>query len=301
MNPKHINKFFQVICDNEFVVKNFDLLKKQRLIHKQLAYNCRENDVYDKILTEIRYRNFDINNVFNESVFSSITLQDVEDYFDRYYKKCHLSVVVSGAVGYKNLIKVMQSSICNLSPRNAVSSDLCENKISKEVCIENKYVGRSIRYFYKISKEDLASEDSFFAVLDNELFDFFKKSNSLVSDYCIIDEINNGDCIRQIVFYPKPDVSLEDFQRAYKVFTNRACEREIAADVLEKIKLTKSYSRQFLMSDLYFVYSKMKNNLLKGIGEETEISGSKQFNLFSEKFFKQNLILKIITKYKPDK
>jgi hypothetical protein len=301
MNPKHINKFFQTICDNEFIVKNFDLLKKRQLICEQLARSCHQNDISDKISTEIRYKNSDINNVFNESAFFSIKLQDVENYFERYYKKCHLSVVVSGAVGYKNLIKVMQSSVCNLPPRDSVSNDLCENNMSKDVCIENKYVGRSVRYFYKISKEDLAAENSFFSVLNNELFGFFKKSGAAISDYCIVDEINSGDCVRQIVFYPKPDVSLEDFQRAYKIFTDRICAREITSDVFEKVKLTKSYLQQFLRTDLYSVYAKIKNDHLKKIDEETEIVDSKQFNSFCDKFFKQNLILKIITKYKPDK
>jgi hypothetical protein len=158
-----------------------------------------------------------------------------------------------------------------------------------------------VRYIYKISSEDLVLERAFFRILDHELFDFFKKSNLLISDYAFTDVISNGDGVRQIVFYPKSDVSLVDFQKAYDVFVNRVCDREITSDTFQKIELLNSYSLQFLTSDLHAVYAKIKNDYLNGIDEEMEFSESKRFNLFCEKILKQNLILKIVTRYKADK
>jgi hypothetical protein len=215
--------------------------------------------------------------------------------------KCHISVVVSGAVGYKKLIKVLQSTVCNLLPRESVSADVCENRIFKEVYIESKYVGRSLHYFYKIPKEDLAPERAFFRIFRYELFDFLQKPGSLISHYSCDDIISNGDCIREAIFYPRADVSIADFQRFYENFTDRICRQEITPDVFEKIKTLNDYSLQFLMSDLYAVYTKIKNDHLNGVEEELEFNDSKQFNSFGEKILKQNFILKIVTKYRPDK
>ncbi|MDR2781152.1 MAG: hypothetical protein LBB21_01670 [Holosporaceae bacterium] len=301
MNPKYITKFLQIMCENEFSLKNFNVLKKQLVINGNLAHNCHQNTVYNKVLTEIRYKNFSVDEVFNEEKLASITFDDVIKYFEKHYKRCHMSIVVSGAIGYKNLIKVLQSTICNRPPSEFVSNDVCLNQIFKEIYIENKYVSRSVRYFYKISSEDMPLERAFFRIFDSELLDFFKKSNAMISDYSCFNIISNGYCIRQIIFYPKPDVSLVDFQKAYDIFVDRICRREIAPDTLKKIKLLDSYAQQFLSSDLRAVYLKIRDNYLNGLDEKIDICDTKQFNLFGERILKQNLILKIVTKYKPDK
>jgi hypothetical protein len=301
MNPKYLNKFLQIMCENEFIVKNFEVLKKQLLINGKLAHNCHLNEVTDKVSTEIHYKNFNINNVFNEAALIALTQQDVEKYFDQYYKLCPMSIIVSGAVGYKKLIKVLQSTICNQPPRDSISTDQCVNQFSKDVCIENKYVGRTVQYFYKFSNEKLAWEDAFFHILSHELFAFFRKSCSLVFDYDFADIISNGDGVRQIVLFPKSDVSLADLQRAYEAFVNRICEQEISADTFQKIKLFSDYSQQFLASNLWTMYAKIKNNHLNGVSEKMEFSESAPFNSFCEKILKQSLILKIVTKYKSDK
>jgi predicted Zn-dependent peptidase len=87
MNPKHLNRFLQIICENEFVVKDFEVQKKQLLIDGKLARDCHLNEVSSKILAEIHYKNYSANDTFNEAALATLTQKDVEKYFYQHYKK----------------------------------------------------------------------------------------------------------------------------------------------------------------------------------------------------------------------
>jgi predicted Zn-dependent peptidase len=302
MAPKHLKRFFQIISESSFSVKNLETLKKQMCVNNKLARYCFEDAVHNEIFSNIKYKNSNFGGaVFNEQALSAVSSADVKDFFEEHYKKCHLSVVICGAVGHKNLIKILQSTVCNLPPRRKVSHDRCLDRIPKNITIESKYAGRSVRYFYKISKEDVPLFEAFSKILNYELFRFFEKTNKIIFDYKNHNIATNGDCICGIVFYPKSDVSLSDFQRAYEIFVHRLCGQEFSEDDLEKARRYADYSRQFLLGDLYDVYRRVKNDYLNGLNSETEIHNSKQFNSFAEKLFRQNLTLQIITRYRPDK
>ncbi|MDR1982542.1 MAG: hypothetical protein LBQ08_01960 [Holosporaceae bacterium] len=301
VNPQHMKSFFQIICENDFSIRDLDILKKQIIIDNRLIHNCFQDAISNEICANIKYKNSNIDNIVNEKAFLSISQDDVEKYFEQFYQKCHISLIVIGAIGHKNLIKSLQSTICYLDPRRPISDDSCVNQISRFVHLENKYIGRSLHYFYKIPQEDLALADSFFYIFNHEVFRFFEKANQMISGYKCLDVITNGDRVQQIIFQPRFDVSLVDLQKAYEVFVDRICKQEISTDALAKIKLINDYDRQFLSGDLLGIYAKIKKDYLGKPYTKTEINNSQQFNAFCEKIFKHNLILKITTQYNPDK
>jgi hypothetical protein len=301
MNPRHVKTFFQIIRNNRFVLENLEILKKQIIINQKLAHNCFGDAISNEISAHIQYKNSNINNVFNEKIFSSISAKDAEEYFDQYYQRCHQSIIVSGAIGHKNLIKAVESTLGGQPSRLPVSSDSCINQIMKEIDIESKYVERSLRYFYKVPREDLILADSYFYIFNRQLFGFLEKAYPIIRNHECFYTVSSGDCIREIVLYPKSDVSLTDLQKMYEIFVDRICRQEISEETLSKIQFLRSYSKQFLSADLYAIYSKIKNDYLNQVEAEVEINNSRQFNQLSEKLLKNNPVLKITTRYRVDK
>jgi hypothetical protein len=302
MNPKDIKKFFQIICRNDFSLINWEVLKKQIIIDQRLAHVCFEDAVENKISAHIKYNGININNVFNKKIMSSISCADIKEYYIQHYEKCHLSLLVNGAITYKDLVKILQSTLETLPSRpQAAVGSMCSNQFFKEIYIQSKHIGRSIRYFYKISAADLTLAEAFFRVFYYKLFDFFEKANQLIFDYTIFNVISNGDKIWQVVLYPKSDVSLADLQIAYNVFTDSLCRQKIPPKKFSMIQMWSNFADQFLRSDMDEVYEKMKNDYFNEGCTKTEISNSTIFNALGEKFLKSSLILKIITSYKPDK
>ena len=301
MNPKRIKKFFQIIHKNDFILENFEILKKQITLNKKLAHICFDDVITNEVSTNISYKDSNIKNVFNEKILSSITTDDVKWYFEKHYRKCRLSLIVSGAINQKDLLEALHPNIGKLSPQPTVTNHICTSCILKEVCIESKHVDRSIRYFYKIPQEDLALARAFFRVFHHELFRFFEKANQLIFNCGNFYIISNGDCIRQIILRPRPDVSLVELQRAYDVFVERIYSQEIPATIFSEIQQLRNFSEEFSRANLYVIYGKMRDNYLNRLGQKEEILDSKSFIAACKKFLKSNLILKIITRYKPDK
>jgi predicted Zn-dependent peptidase len=303
INPSRAKEFFRIIFNDNFSPTDFEILKRQIVIEQKLAHNCFEDVVPNEISANIKYKNANIDGAFNEKAFMSISLDDANDHFERYYKKRRVSVVASGAISLDDLVEAARSTTFAMQPRESTFKDFraAADSSFKEITIASKHVGRTVRYFYKIPKEDLAVADAFFDVLDCELFNFFEKASPTVSHFDSFNAIANGDCVREIVLYPKSDVALADLQKAYEVFVDKICGGKISEDVLADAKKLKDYSKRFLAGDLVAVYSKIKNDRLNGLDKEVEIDDPKQFNSLGEKFLKENLILKIVTRYKQDK
>jgi predicted Zn-dependent peptidase len=302
INPQHIKSFFQIVSENDFSVDNLEVIKKQMIVNSRLIHSCFQNAFSNEISANIKYKNLNIDNVMNEKVFLSISKDDVEKYFEQHYEKCHMSIVVVGAIGHKSLIKSFQSTLCALGARQPLMpGGHCTNQIFKHIHMENKYVVPLVQYFYKIPGEDLASADSFFQIFNHEAFKFFEKTNSMILGYKCLEVVTDGDRVQQVILLPKFNVSLVDLQKAYDVFVDRICKQEISAAVLAKIKLISGYAEQFLSSDLPSTYSKIKNNYLSRLDARTAINSPSLFNSLGEKILKRNLILKITTRHKPDK
>ncbi|MDR2646133.1 MAG: hypothetical protein LBC04_03110 [Holosporaceae bacterium] len=301
INLRNIKEFLQIICKNDFSPNDLEIMKKQMIINNNLAHSCFEDAVANEIFANISYKGCNISAAFNERILSSISLEDMREYFRQHYEKCRLSVIVSGAIGEKDLRQALQSTVNNLPSRQSHTASVCTNQIQKEIYIESKHIGRSVQYFYKIPSEDLVFAEAFFRIFHYELFNFFEKANQLISDYESFYVISSEDCIRQIVLCPKSDVSLATIRQMYDIFVERICKREIPTSIFLKIQQLKEFSNQFLLADLNAIYRKIKSDNLNGLNTEMSLKDSKLFNVLGKKFLKSNLILKIITRYKPDK
>ncbi|MDR1551446.1 MAG: hypothetical protein LBS14_02095 [Holosporaceae bacterium] len=300
MNPKHIDKFFQIICNNRYLPRDLEILKKKVVIRQKLAHSGFEDAVSNEIFANIRYENANVEEIFNEKRCLTISSDDVKAYFDQHYLTCHMSLIVCGAVGYKNLIKTLQSTICNLPRRLPIPpGSACINTIPKEVDILSKFIARSLQYFYRVPKEDLAYAQTFFYALSHRIFNYLEKSMAVISGYAISYVISNGDGVYQVALYPKLDVSLENLQQAYSVFVDREC--KIPLESLPEIMREKNAFMQIWLADLNKVYSHIKENYLDGIDCEIDMSSPKQFNSLIEKILKNNLILKVKTQYRTDR
>ncbi|MDR2107204.1 MAG: hypothetical protein LBO73_01630 [Holosporaceae bacterium] len=298
MNPENLEFFFQTVCENCFSVTDLEILKKQKIIEAKVKRISFEDAVADEISSRISFGNRRAENVFNEKALLSVSRDDMKKYAE-YLNKSHISVIVCGAVGYKNLIKVMQSTVCNLPSGHKVPPlrPFLTDKISAEITLENSRLNRSVQYIYAIARENMPAAESFFCIFDLEAFRFFEKTNDAIHNFH--NYASNDGSYRKIVFYPKQDVSTDEFQKMYELFINRICKRGIAKKVISKAAVLKSTASS--ASDLYDLYLKTRNNHLNEVQEETEINNSKQFSEFCQKNLKQKPVLKIITKYRSDK
>jgi hypothetical protein len=311
MHPKRVKNFFSTIYRNisRFSIENLEILKKQMIIDRKLSSYNSEDYIANVIFAHVNLKNANTTNlIFNEQSLSSISKNDVRRFFNKNYKNAHLSVIVSGAIGYKNFVKVLQSTFGNLASRRAISFNHYKNCIFKDVRIENKHLQRSARYFYVIHQNS-GFLDAFFSVFDYEMFKFFKKANPIISDYYMQDIINHGDCVREICLIPKRDISLKKMQEIYEIFVKRMCKKHFSSDFLASCALTEKYSGQFLFCDLHNVCSHIKNSYLsdKNVNSIYEIENDIQnidqnsIKTLSQKILQQNLVLKITTQYKSDK
>ncbi|MDR0968157.1 MAG: hypothetical protein LBL99_00800, partial [Holosporaceae bacterium] len=264
-------------------------------------HNCFEDEILNEISANIKFEGSNVDGAFNEKAFATISVSDVEECFERLYKKCPISIVASGAVNIADLTGALRSTTFTMEPRKPAFRDhRVADQLPKEINIESKYVGRAARYFYKVPKEDIALANAFFEVLSYELFNYLEKANPMILDFGNFNALSNGDCVRQIVLYPKSDVALVDLQKAYEVFIDRICSQIISTGALSKVKTFKKYAERFIAEDLYAVYLKIKNDRLNGVDREIDLNDPKQFSSVGEKL-KKNLIIKIVSRYKPDK
>ncbi|MDR0677499.1 MAG: hypothetical protein LBF57_02395 [Holosporaceae bacterium] len=287
MNPKKIQKFFRILYDNDYELTDYEIKKKQIIIDNKVRHYSFEDAVPNEILANIGLYNL----IFNEKSLISISQNDIKEIFQQYYKKCPISVIACGAVNYKNFAELLPwKDLPEFKMKKTPTTD----RPFREITIESRYLPRSVRYFYEISKEQQGLAKNFFRIFDYEAFKFFDKTKQMISGYSRYVITDN---VYQIVFYPKRDVSLDDLQTAYKVFINRLCNK--AEFSILEAKLLRSYSDKLLQSSLVNMHSRIKADYLER--PESEIKSSEHFRFFCKKNFKLNSIFKIATKYKVSK
>ncbi|MDR0555632.1 MAG: hypothetical protein LBG20_01300 [Holosporaceae bacterium] len=301
MNPKHLKNFFQIIEGNEFAPRNLDILKKHIITKKKLIHSCFLDAISNEITANIGYKTANVDGIFNEKIFSTISEKDLREYFDQHYKTSRISLVVVGAIGYKNLIKVLQSTVCSWSSGESPLGDLCTNTITREIKIRSKYVGRTLLYLYKIPWDDLPQADAFFDLLDLQVFRYLQKAYPVVASYASLNVISNGDCIYQVILRPKSDVSMDELQQKWEILIDRVSRQEMNSEFFETGQQWKRNSQQIMYTDWWLIYQKIKYNLLNRIETEVEINSSKQFNSLGEKILKNSMILKIDVQNRMDR
>ncbi|MDR1375241.1 MAG: insulinase family protein [Holosporaceae bacterium] len=308
MHPKYVKKFFEIMRENfsKFSVTNLEIQKKQMIVDRRLADYYSEDIVKNEIFSHIKLKNKNAaNQIFKEKSLQSITEGDVKQFFANNYLDCHLAIIVSGALNLQNLLE-------NLPPmktqrhRRGITDDFCKNDAFRNVLLESKHIGRSLRYFYKIpSKQNNNLSDIFFCLFNCEVFKFFKKMNPLLVDYRIRSILDHGDCLQEVCLYPREDVTLDQLQKAYDFFVNRIRKTPFSRESFAKIARMGDYEHRFLCSSPQELYLKVRNlhmagkniNSIYKIEDNIKNVRSQALKAFGEKVLGENLIFKITTKY----
>jgi predicted Zn-dependent peptidase len=308
MSPRALLAFLRIMCEvmrSPIRVENLDVYKKQVAINHRLEVYCKEKAVNDNICAAI-----DPRMVFNEHAFSAITEDDVVAFFDKYCRRANISVIVIGAVGYKNLIKNLQTSVSRL-PKITKRRPVSVGKItSVEMRLESKYSSNCLMFAYALpQQEDIAMGDVFSSVSQYEMFRFFRKFHDLISFFSISDALCGGYVVKFLTIFPKGDISLVDLNRMYDVFVNRISCVPLTDETLSEIALREKFRTKSRLTDFADIYDSIKHNSIAGgdinslqtLPERIKKTDPEQLRLFIEKVFRQYSAAKLLTQYRLDK
>jgi predicted Zn-dependent peptidase len=307
MNPRSMQDFFSIMCgimQNNINVKNLETYKKRAIIENKLAGYLKKNVVKENILSCINRKM-----IFNAGTLLSINENDVRSFFHEKYRNCPMTIIVCGAVGYKNLIKSLQISISNMPDRKARAVDKLRNIDYREIAIANKYIANSVMYGYFVPREENHLFGSVFAeVMKAEIFRFLCRSRSMLHKFYMEDVFNCNDIVHMVSLYPKNDISIDQVQRIYNTFVKRLSLMGIEPERLSEIATFVKLKCSVCFSDLYQVYDCIKNaylagqdiNFLHTLPDIIKTTNPDHVKSFADKILRHNLIIKMITRFKLD-
>lgn len=248
VNSENLKELFLLIYEiaskENINIIQLDAFKSALKIKEKISAIFKLRAVQDNVFSL-----FDKKWPYDETSLNLTTEYDVIDFMN-HIRNCHISIAVCGAVGYKNLLKILQSSVSNLSFREKKTE--YKEKITPPKCkihIENKYTNNSILYFYylpNINKKDL---QIFWAIVQSEIFKFMMKANKSIQTY-YINQSSNIDGLYSLVLIPKSDISIERVKELYKAFTNRMCNISLSSERISEIAQQIEVDNNIELSDL---------------------------------------------------
>jgi predicted Zn-dependent peptidase len=310
MNPKNARDFFaqmyKVMLD--ISVEDLEIYKKQLALKYKLSSYCGDDALSNNIAANVRLSNGYTLPMFQEQELNSITESDVKLFYRDNFCHCPVTVVVSGAIGYKSLLKILHNSLGNLPPRKRRSAISLAPTSFNNVLLKNKFMSNTISYAYILSPDDNVKFGNFFdSLLRHEMIKYFNGIYPIV-DCSVIDLLQNGCSIKLINMAQESYVSLEKLDDIYRAFIRRICTLGISPESLERIAAQKERYDLVISTDLEEVYSNMLYDSLSNRGVDGTYSSAegmrainlKEFRAFLEKFFQQNALFKIMTKFELD-
>lgn len=248
VNSENLKELFLLIYEiaskESINIIQLDAFKSALKIKEKISAIFKLRAVQDNVFSL-----FDKKWSYDETSLNSTTEYDVIDFMNN-IRNCHISIAVCGGVGHKNLLKILQSSVSNLSFREKKTE--YKEKITPPKCkihIENKYTNNSIQYVYylpNINKKDL---QIFWAIVQNEIFKFMVKANKSIQTY-YINQFPNIDGLYILVLIPKSDISMERVKELYKAFTNRMCNISLSSERISEIAQQIEVNNNIELSDL---------------------------------------------------
>lgn len=304
LNPKQLKNFFLLIYDiasNSIHLSNFDMLKKDIQIHEKLCTIYKSNDIIDNVFSCINTRN-----IYNDSAFNSIEKKDVETFFDNNFPYCHISIVLCGAVGYKSLLKILQSSISNLPIRDEKPVYIKQNShIIRSILLENKYTINSARYVYTVIHENKKSLQIFWEIFRHEMFRILRKANKIAYK-CVITFIpTQKDNVYMVSIFPKKDIAIDHLKNAYFYLTHRMSHVPITPERASEIAEISAMEKQLLFSNLNYVCSVLQKSYMNEIDIDSVINMSKEIKnidptilkSIANKVFSNSLLTEVKTQF----
>ena len=308
MHPKNIKKFFELMKDitQSIKVENLEICKRRIIIEKKLINYGKYNSISDNIFAQI-YPQI----VFNESTLQTITVNDIKNFFDEYYRNNVALIIICGNFGKEILTKQDFNDIKKNFGSSSQKTSLPDINFLKDqyIHIENKFERNSVNYVYTISDQKYKKlAPVFLSIFSYELFKIFIQNQSLLSSFFSDFYIHRENDIILVSLYPKKDISLSEVKKLYKILVQKISTKEISKEILSKIAEIKRVSIDAQNYDMYKIHSRAKEKIIGGISSnETtlvraiESVSPKELNEFALKILYEQPKLEIITQYRSDR
>ncbi len=305
---QNVVDFFKLMRRNfsNFSLRNFEYTKRKICIREKLNFNSHTNEMSDLVFSAVRIQEKNPCGGFNENAFNSISENDVKTFYKEIFAKSHLSIIICGAIDKKTAENIVTSTIGLLPTKNKVSKNTCEKHLFRSIRAENKFLYSSLHFVYKVLKNsDVRIKEMAMRVFSYELFKFFAMANSLVMSCEVQDLILNGDNLLDVCLTPKSDVSLNQLENTYAVFSQHLQHKRFSEeDLLTLMPMIKN-SYLFMLNDLSEIYQYLKTQLLVlNSVDDISIDKNKLEKVTVkqiEEFFKEkllpNLLYKVRTQY----
>jgi hypothetical protein len=325
MHPKHIKNFFDFIGESirDISIEDFEMCKKQLIIANEIddidPWCIAHNNVTHCIALANRTSSY----LFNKSVMNATSETDVKEFFAAKYKDCPLSIVVSGAVSSKILMKALQSSISKLSPRKTLTvlknSNISEKKLSPrdneedhsqenrssiEVTIRQRQMPTFLGYCYNIpanhNDDDTKFADVFFWIFHREAFLILMKTEMMKW----LSKRKYQDNIETIYLIPKTRNSLLDVEKSYEYFIHTMCTKNFSREFLNEACEICKIDNLRLFCDLYKIGDRLLADYIYGrsvqntytLDSRVKNADPKRINSFAKRQLPQKHILKMKTR-----
>ena len=314
MHPSDLKDFFIAVCENisEISFENLEIQKKQMLIDKKLDEITGVNVFDECLFSAIDVDGINTVNILSSELsITSVTGQKCQDFYDKYFKRSPFTIIISGAVGYKSLIKILQTTVSGLPKRElyTVVNRKYKNFCEKNISVISKFLGNGVGYVYWIPNEiDSKFSDIYFEIFNYRIRKFLLTNSYPIISGCFYYDFSDGGSVQCVYFSPKSDVTLKKVKSSYDELLYRMAEEKISAEELEEISKNAQMDLQFFSSDLIDAYQKICDAYVSGknandaykIAENLKNADPNEVNHFTKEILLPNLLLEIQTRYKAD-
>ena len=294
VSNNQIADILKIISDNEFDVENLELTKdKLRITHKLSEYfetNITKNEIYAMINSK---------RIFNQSIFDQLTKNDLKNYFDL-FKKSPKIIVICGKLDLEKLAEELALKKSSFNKKNTTQS---AGFVRKNIEIRSKFLGRSLCYVYQ-NPNITKNRDAVLAVIDNEMFDYFKKYSQIVDSYYFTNLSQPNFLMLGVRV--RRDVSKKSFESALKGFFDYLKRANFSKEKLESISKTEKFSEIDADENIHAKYQKIVNQYvfctrsLENLSAEILKISSEDIKNFAEEVFENNVIARISTQYRAE-
>lgn len=294
VSNNQIADILKIISDNEFDVENLELTKdKLRIAHKLSEYfetNITNNEIYAMINSK---------RIFNQSIFDQFTTNDLKNYFDL-FKKSPKIIVICGKLDLEKLTEELALKKSSFNQKRTTQS---AGFVRKNIEIRSKFLDRSLCYVYQ--NLDIAkNRDAILAVIDNEMFGYFKKYSQIVDNYYFTNL--SQPSFLMLGVRVRRDVSKKSFESALKGFFDHLKRSNFSKEKLESISKTEKFSEIDVDENICAKYRKVVNQYvfctrsLENLSTEILKISSEDIKNFVEEVFENNVIARISTQYRAE-
>lgn len=272
VSSKKIKQFFDIVVSDtcKIDIRNLDVYKKHLILCDKMHRYRYSNCVPLEIITGIQDHYPKNNIVFNEKELMSITKQQVCDFFHKHYNDAPISIVVIGAIGRKQLMKILHLTMGSLPQRAIKPHKNCvKTNIKKNVTIENQFMHYSLSDVIRVSMpKNTKKFNSLLWFFYHEMHKFFTDISESAGDVSLSQSRVGNEAFLKIHFLLGPYYSIAKVISEYSVFTKRFYTTQYTAEYLKTLANIAAQNYKLTFSDSSAAYNMIKELLVSNNGED---------------------------------